>query len=63
MEGDVICLQEIFTFSQEGIGKDGHAAGQVQACGVRPRVMNRLQAEGHELPRNLFERKALRSTV
>jgi len=63
MEGDVICLQEIFTFRQKGIGKDGHAEGQFQACGVRPRIMDRLQAEGHELPRDLFERKALRSTV
>ncbi len=59
MEGDVVCLQELFRFRQTGVGPDGHATGQFESCGVRPRVIGRLQAEGFELPRHLFENGVL----
>jgi pilus assembly protein CpaF len=59
MEGDVICLQDLFLFRQAGISPDGHAKGQFEACGVRPRVLDRLIAEGADLPHTLFERRVL----
>ena len=59
MEGDVICLQDIFMFRQSGVSKDGVATGQFEACGVRPRLLERLASEGFDLPGRLFERRVL----
>jgi pilus assembly protein CpaF len=59
MEGDVICLQELFAFRQMGVNSDGHAKGNFEACGVRPRVLDRLLEEGFDLPAKLFERRVL----
>jgi pilus assembly protein CpaF len=59
MEGETICLQDVFKFRQTGVGADGHAKGQFEGCGVRPRIMDRIEAEGITLPANLFERRAL----
>jgi pilus assembly protein CpaF len=59
MEGDVICLQDIFTFRQTGVSQNGHALGQFEACGVRPRLVERLAAEGFELPSKLYERRVI----
>lgn len=59
MEGDTVCLQEIFKFRQTGVGPDGHALGQFEGCGIRPRIMDRIEAEGTKLPATLFERRPL----
>jgi pilus assembly protein CpaF len=62
MEGETLCLQDIFKFRQTGVGADGHAQGQFEGCGIRPRLMDRIEAEGNKLPASLFERKALAAT-
>jgi pilus assembly protein CpaF len=59
MEGDTICLHDIFRFNQVGIDDDGHAYGQFEACGVRPHMLDRLLAEGVEVPSNFFQRRVL----
>jgi pilus assembly protein CpaF len=59
-EGDVVLLQEIFVFRQTGLGADGHAEGRFEACGVRPRNLERLIAEGCVLPASMFERRVLK---
>ena len=59
MEGDTICLHDIFRFNQTGVGKDGHACGQFEACGVRPHLLNKLKAEGVEVPLNFFQHRTL----
>lgn len=59
MEGEQICLQELFRFRQIGIGPDGRATGQFEACGVRPRVLDRLKAEGVEINADLFRHRVL----
>jgi len=59
MEGDTICLHDIFRFNQVGIGDDGNAYGQFEACGVRPHMLDRLLAEGVEVPSNFFQRRVL----
>jgi pilus assembly protein CpaF len=43
MEGDVITLQEVFTYRQTGVEADGTVKGYFQATGVRPRFMERLK--------------------
>ena len=55
MEGDVITMQEIFTFRQTGLGADGAVQGYFQASGVRPKFSDRLRAFGVVLPDNMFD--------
>ncbi|MGB2865058.1 MAG: CpaF family protein, partial [Sedimentisphaerales bacterium] len=62
MEGDTICLHDIFQFNQTGVDDEGHACGQFEACGVRPLLLNRLKAQGVEVPLDLFKRRVLDKT-
>jgi pilus assembly protein CpaF len=55
MEGDVITMQEIFTFKQTGIDSEGNILGHFQATGVRPKFSERLKAFGVNLPDSTFE--------
>jgi len=59
MEGDTICLHDIFDFNQTGVDDTGNACGQFQACGVRPLLLNRIKARGVEMPHDLFKRRVL----
>jgi pilus assembly protein CpaF len=62
MEGDTICLHEIFQFNQTGVDDTGHACGHFEACGVRPLLINRLHAKGVDVPVDLFKRRVLDKT-
>ena len=55
MEGEMITMQEIFTFRQTGISEDGTVQGHFHASGVRPRFLERLRAFGISLPETLFD--------
>ncbi|NKE66044.1 CpaF family protein [Ramlibacter sp. RBP-2] len=55
MEGDVITMQEIFSFRQSGVGADGLVQGHFQASGVRPKFCDRLRAYGVVLPESMFD--------
>ena len=55
MEGDVITMQEIFTFEKIGMTQDGKVIGRFKATGVRPKVAERLKAGGIHLPAEMFE--------
>jgi pilus assembly protein CpaF len=59
MEGDTICLHDIFRFNQTGVDETGHASGQFEACGVRPLLLNRLKAKGMEMPSDMFQHRVL----
>jgi pilus assembly protein CpaF len=59
MENDTICLQDLFRYRQEGLTEDGHARGHYEACGVRPKVLERIKAEGFDLPEDLFRRRVI----
>ncbi len=59
MEGDALCMQEIFRFQQAGIDRQGNASGHFEACGVRPRILERIVAEGANLPADLFRQRIL----
>jgi pilus assembly protein CpaF len=59
MEGDTICLHEIFRFNQTGVDDTGHACGHFEACGVRPLLLNRLKTRGVEMPPDMFKRRVL----
>lgn len=59
MEQDTISLQDIFTFTQTGIDEDGNAYGDFEVCGVRPRLLNRLEAHGVEMAPDVFQLRIL----
>ena len=54
MEGDIITMQEIFSFTQTGVADDGTVLGYYGATGVRPQFMRRVQAYGNTLPEDTF---------
>ncbi|MGH7612749.1 MAG: CpaF family protein [Gemmatimonadales bacterium] len=54
MEGDVITMQDIFTYDRQGMDGNGRVVGRFRATGLRPRFMERLAAWGIELPAGLF---------
>jgi pilus assembly protein CpaF len=60
MEGDTICLHDIFRYNQVGVDGDGQAYGQFEACGVCPQVLDRLKAHGAVLPQDMFLRRVLK---
>jgi len=55
MEGEVITMQEIFTFRQTGVSDDGTVQGQSVATGVRPHFAERLRTFGVNLAPHIFE--------
>ncbi|BAL26421.1 CpaF family protein [Azoarcus sp. KH32C] len=55
MEGDMITMQEIFTFRQQGISDTGAVQGQFAATGVRPHFADRLRSFGIRLPEDMFD--------
>jgi pilus assembly protein CpaF len=55
MEGDIITMQEIFTFEKQGITQEGKVIGRFRATGVRPKCGERLKASGIHLPAEMFE--------
>ncbi len=55
MEGDVITMQEIFSFKQSGVSDDGTVMGHATASGVRPRFAERLRTFGVNLSPAVFE--------
>jgi len=55
MEGEVISMQEIFSFRQTGVGPDGTVQGHFAATGVRPKFVDRLRAFGIAIPEALFD--------
>ena len=54
MEGDVVVLQDIFAFQQEGIDSDGRIIGDLKATGIRPRFFDKFQQFGLNVPTSIF---------
>jgi pilus assembly protein CpaF len=54
MEGEVITMQEIFHFVQEGVDEDGNVLGRIRPTGIRPKCADRLKAHGMHLPASMF---------
>jgi pilus assembly protein CpaF len=59
MEGEVVTMQDIFSFEQLGIDGNGRAYGQIVASGIRPSFMDRLRASGCNVDPGIFERQVL----
>jgi len=59
MEQETIVLQDIYRFSQKGIGEDGKAYGVFECSGVRPSFMDKLEAAGVRLPASAFRERVI----
>jgi len=57
MDGEVIGLQDIFTFERTGIDESGKVRGLFRATGTRPHFADRLATGGCRLRPALFESK------
>src|SRR5579884_3855594 len=53
MEGDVITLQDVFVFEQEGI-EGGKIVGRIKPVGVRPKFMPKIEDAGIRMPPSIF---------
>lgn len=59
MEQDTIVMQDIFTYTQDGIDEEGRARGRFVCTGVRPKAMERLEAAGVKLPASIFRERMM----
>jgi pilus assembly protein CpaF len=57
MQGEIVTLQDIFVYKQEGIGKDGKIIGKFMATGFIPKFIETLEKKGYKVPRGLFVNK------
>jgi len=54
MQGDTVTLQEIFRFKETGYDKNRRVIGQFQALGMIPSFIEKLEARGVVIPRDMF---------
>jgi pilus assembly protein CpaF len=54
MEGDIIVLQDIFSFRQIGVDEYGKIAGKLAPTGIRPKFYERLETSGIHIPASVF---------
>ena len=58
MEMDVITMQDIFTFKQEGFDAEGRVLGRFIATGFVPRFYDELQRRGIPVNMDIFREDA-----
>ncbi|MBI3968160.1 MAG: CpaF family protein [Chloroflexi bacterium] len=54
MEGDVVVLQDVFVFKEEGMTPEGKVIGQMRPMGIRPKFISKLEAKGIHLGPEVF---------
>jgi pilus assembly protein CpaF len=54
MEGDIIVLQDIFTFKIQGLSPEGKIIGKLAPTGVLPKFYERLERSGIHIPNSIF---------
>lgn len=55
MEGDILQLQDIYTFVREGVDEEGKIVGAHRPTGIRPKCADQLELKGIPLPVELFQ--------
>jgi pilus assembly protein CpaF len=54
MEGEMITMQEIFSYRMMGLTEDRRVKGKFITSGIRPKFMTALEAMGIQLPNQVF---------
>jgi len=55
MEGNVITMQEVFTFQQKRLDANGNVRGAFRFLGIRPRFVEKFKMAGIQLPQEIFD--------
>lgn len=55
LEGDMVVLQDIFVFKQQGVDKNGKIYGKMVPTGIRPKFYERLENSGINIPASVFK--------
>jgi pilus assembly protein CpaF len=55
MEGNIITMQEIFSFRQTRIDTEGHVKGTFKFNGVRPKFIEKFNVAGLKVPQEIFD--------
>ena len=55
MEGNIITMQEIFSFEQTGIDEKGRVRGRFKMEGIMPKFMERFKAQGINVAADIFD--------
>jgi pilus assembly protein CpaF len=55
MEGEIVTMQDIFSFRKRGIRDTGEVIGEFAPSGIRPKFSERLAVTGIHLPMSMFE--------
>lgn len=55
MEGEIIQMQDIFTFNRLRTEEDGTVVGEFRATGLRPKCLDEMQRRGVQLPMEYFD--------
>jgi pilus assembly protein CpaF len=58
MQGEVVSLQDIFLYKQEGLDKKRKIIGRFVPTGFIPKFVEEMEAKGMKISRNLFAAKA-----
>jgi pilus assembly protein CpaF len=54
MEGEVVTLNDIFSFQQTGVDGQGRVRGRFAATGIRPKFVQKFESLGMQVPPDLF---------
>jgi pilus assembly protein CpaF len=54
MEGDVVTMQDIYLFKQQGFSKDGRVLGDIVATGAVPKFVHELRARNIPIDMDMF---------
>ena len=55
MEGDVVVLQDIFLYRQQGVDENGKVVGEHAPTGLRPKFLSVLQSQGVHVSADMFD--------
>ena len=55
MEGDVVEMQEIFTYEKRSVDQHGKVIGHFRPTGIRPKIMRHINEYGMELSADMFD--------
>jgi pilus assembly protein CpaF len=55
MDGDLITMQEIFGYRQDGVKPNGEVDGAFYSSGIFPRMADRFASRGLSIPLEIFE--------
>ena len=61
MEGEHVTMHDLFAFEQTGVDGNGQAAGHFVCTGIRPKVLERIEARGLRMPGDLFMRRIIQT--